>query len=139
MDRIGMPVIVGGAQSRGNEQEMPGQVGFPRSERLRTRSQYAYMYKHGRKTVNKAFICYVVRDPEQGRKFGMTVSRKVGGAVVRNRVKRNIREAYRANRQRMDEPYSVVIIARPSAATLSCEECVNAISALFDKGGMVRE
>jgi ribonuclease P protein component len=134
-----MPALPGGAQSRGNEQEMPGQVGFPRSERLRTRSEYAYMYKHGRKLVDKAFICYVVRNTGQGRKFGLTVSRKVGGAVTRNRVKRYIREAYRANRQRMDESCSVVIIARPSAATLSCQECASAIGALFDKGGVIRE
>lgn len=52
-----------------------------------------------------------------GSRVGLTVSRKVGGAVVRNQVKRWLREAVRHERIGLVGDWDVVVIARPSAAT----------------------
>ena len=52
-----------------------------------------------------------------GSRVGLTVSRKVGGAVVRNQVKRWLREAVRHERAELVGDWDVVLIARPSAAT----------------------
>ena len=71
---------------------MPGQYAFPRSERLIRRKEYLQIYDEGRKSVGRQFIFYLVRSEDQERKFGIAVSRRVGNAVVRNRVKRTIRE-----------------------------------------------
>jgi ribonuclease P protein component len=49
-------------------------------------------------------------------RIGVTVSRKVGGAVLRNRVKRWIRECYRRNRSKLPSDLDVVVVARPGAA-----------------------
>lgn len=49
-------------------------------------------------------------------RLGLTVSRKVGGAVVRNRIRRRLREAYRHNKDRFPPGYDVVIGVKPSAA-----------------------
>jgi len=49
-------------------------------------------------------------------RLGLTVGKKVGGSVVRNRVKRRLREAYRLNRERFPTGYDIVIGAKPSAA-----------------------
>ena len=58
--------------------------------------------------------------PEPGRaRLGVTVSRKVGNAVVRNRVKRRIREWFRSDGQGLVAGRDVVVIARASAAGLS--------------------
>jgi ribonuclease P protein component len=56
------------------------------------------------------------------RRIGITASRKVGGAVVRNRVKRGVREWFRRNRAALPEDADVVVIARPPAAALSTAE-----------------
>lgn len=118
---------------------MPGQYQFPRSEHVLQRSEYLQIYDEGHKTVRRQFIFYLVRDEGQERKFGLAVSRRVGNAVVRNRVKRYIREVYRHHRPRLDSGIRMVIVARPRAARLSYEECHDAIAHLFDVGGVLRD
>jgi ribonuclease P protein component len=59
----------------------------------------------------------VATNGTDGSRFGLTVSRKVGGAVVRNRVKRWLREAIRHERVSVAGGWDVVLVAHPDAAT----------------------
>lgn len=118
---------------------MPGQASYPKGERLTTRREYVEVYRMGTKAVAGPFICYVVRREGQGRKFGMSVPRRVGGAVVRNRVKRYLREVYRTNRARLADDARIVIVARPGAAALDYHGCAEAVTRLFRKGGVLSE
>ena len=110
---------------------MPGSQAFPRQERLTRKRDFEAAFKTGRKSVGSAFVCYVVRRESQGRKFGFAVSRKVGTAVVRNRVKRYLREFYRTHRARIDEDTLIVVVARPAAAKASFDECAKAMRRLL--------
>lgn len=89
------------------------------------------VFQQGRKSVGRAFVCYGLRREGQGRKFGLAVSRKVGSAVTRNRVKRYLREYYRTHRAQVDDDTHVVIVARPSAAELSYDQCSRAVQRLL--------
>ena len=118
---------------------MAHQNAFPRCEHLTKRAQYLHVYEHGSKWVGRQFIFYLVREEGVERKFGVAVTRKVGNAVVRNRVKRYIREAYRHHRHRLDTGVLMVIVARPYAAKLTSTEAQEAVATLFELGGVLSE
>jgi ribonuclease P protein component len=67
------------------------------------------------------------------RRIGITASRKVGGAVARNRVKRAIREWFRHSRENLPADVDVVVIARPGAAALSGSELASGLSRLVEQ------
>lgn len=87
---------------------------YPRSVRLRKRVEFLRVQRGGaRKRLRHLVVCW--HRGGEGARFGLTVSRKVGSAVVRNRVKRRLRDAIRRHRTEV-EGVDVVFIALPSAA-----------------------
>lgn len=107
-----------------------GRESFPRSHRLRRRVDFLAAQDQGRRFSSTNYLLLVRRRldaesapgragkaPGPGReaRLGITVSRKVGGAVDRNRVKRWVRESYRRLRSLAPEGVDLVVIARPSA------------------------
>jgi ribonuclease P protein component len=116
---------------------VPGRETFPRRERLTSSREFDFVFEHGRRAAGQAFICYVAEG--QGRKMGMAVSRKVGGAVTRNRVKRYIREVYRHERAALREGMRMVVVAKPAAAKLTFAESREALQRLFRQGGALGE
>lgn len=88
--------------------------------------------------VGRAFICYVARQEGQGRKVGFVVSRKVGSAVARNRIRRYLREVYRRHRKDFVEDFHMVVVALPSAAKLTYHQCETAMRHLFREGDVLR-
>ena len=119
------------------ERAVPGQHAFPQSERLTRRQEYLLVYQQGEKRVGPQFICYTLHRAGQGRKIGFAVSRKVGGAVTRNRMKRYLREIYRTSRMEMVADMCTVIVARPASVALDFHECEQAVRGLFRAGGLL--
>jgi ribonuclease P protein component len=86
---------------------------FPSAARVRLRSEYLAIQNRGRRVSGPNLLLFV--QPGSGR-IGVTVSKKVGGAVIRNRVKRWIRECYRRRRGELPSELDLVVVARPAAA-----------------------
>jgi ribonuclease P protein component len=97
-----------------------GRNRFPPSARLRKRSDYIAVQGSGRKVHTQHFLVLVRRQEGSGR-VGITVSKKVGNAVTRNRVKRLVREFVRQTRW-IPEHCDLVIIAKRSAAEIDFAE-----------------
>lgn len=116
---------------------MPGAHAFPAGERLRRSAEFNRVFKRGRRAASSAFVCYAVREEGQGRKLGLAVSRKVGGAVTRNAVKRRIREAYRAMRPQLRPDAHIVCIAKPKAAALGQAKIQAELRALFQRAELL--
>ncbi len=78
-----------------------GRSGFPRVERLRKRRDFLEAYARGGKIHTPFFVIYVVENQGERHRLGLTVSRRIGKAVIRNRIKRRLREIFRLNKARL--------------------------------------
>lgn len=98
----------------------PGGSGasWPRSHRVRKRSDYLAVQGGGRRVTGTHYLLFALRRQagERQARVGVTVSRKVGGAVERNRVKRWVRESCRRMQRDLPGGVDLVVVARPSAA-----------------------
>ena len=84
---------------------------FPPRLRLTSRRQYQAVYKHGRRTGTLSFTMFGLPNDQGGPRLGITVTRKVGNAVRRNRIKRVFREIFRQNLHQLDTALDLVINA----------------------------
>jgi ribonuclease P protein component len=95
-----------------------GRERLPRAGKVRKRTEYLAIQNDGRRLAGTHYMLFV--RPAAGRtratRFGLTVSRKVGGAVQRNQVKRWLRESYRRMKDDFPAGVEIVVVARPSAA-----------------------
>ncbi|NNU90747.1 MULTISPECIES: ribonuclease P protein component [Anoxybacillus] len=91
--------------------------------RIKKNDEFQEVFKKGKSVANRQFVLYVLDKPEQPYfRIGLSVSKKIGKAVVRNRVKRYIRQVFQEERDRVQVGKDYVIIARVPVATMEYEE-----------------
>ena len=94
--------------------------------RLSRSSDFQRIYRQGSSTASRFLVLYTFRRPAEvsadGPRLGLSVSKKMGGAVVRNRVKRLLREAFGSVREQLAEDHDFVLIARPPLLELVARE-----------------
>ena len=95
---------------------------FPRSVRIVRSADYRALYKTGRKVHSERFILFGRENGIGHPRLGITVSRKIGGAVVRNRIKRLFREIFRRSLRDIPGQIDIVVNAKSRCAGASYHE-----------------
>ena len=103
-----------------------------RGERYLTKGeQYSAVYNNGASWVDKLVVLKVLRNGMGISRYGFSISSRVGGAVIRNQVKRRLREILRGMPLRSG--WDIVIIARPPASKTNYHHIENSVRTLLNK------
>jgi len=114
---------------------------LPKEHRLTSNRDFETVYKRGKGYVHRLLVMRVLkRDGPQPPRFGFSTSPKLGTTAVRNRAKRQLREAVRSLRAEIrGEGFDAVIIGRPAIRRSAFAEIRVAAQELFRKAGLVEE
>jgi ribonuclease P protein component len=103
----------GGRASRSERDTGGNRATFPRTYRLTRRSQFRTVYERGKRIGSPSFTLFGLPNDAGSCRLGITATRRLGGAVRRNRIKRVLRDIFRRNRPEIDAALDLVINPRP--------------------------
>jgi ribonuclease P protein component len=114
-----------------------GTFSFSRSERLRNTADFDRVYSIGKRIASASLVLISDASPADVTRLGISVSRKIGKAVVRNRVKRLLREAFRLNKHRLKKGYDILLVARKGVEDLKFRQIEVQLLELCRRGGLL--
>jgi len=107
-------------------------------QRLKKNEDFQKVFKQGRSTANRQFVAYVLMQSGQPyNRIGLSVSKKVGNAVTRNRIKRYIKEAIRGVENHFITGIDCVIIARKPTADMDFKQTSKSLYHVLKKSGVL--
>ncbi|MFZ7119743.1 MAG: ribonuclease P protein component [Eubacteriaceae bacterium] len=97
------------------------------------------IYKNGKSNANKLLVMYYRKNGYDYNRLGITVSKKIGNSVERNRVKRLIKESYRINHANYKCGYDIIFIARLSIKNATFKNVESALKHLMKKNNFINK
>ncbi|MEG1805633.1 MAG: ribonuclease P protein component [Clostridia bacterium] len=107
--------------------------------RLKKGFQFNYIYRKGKSVAGKEMVLMYARNRNNKILIGVSVSKKIGKSVVRNKVKRRIKESARLLIPQMDKRFNYVIIARTSAVESSYAQINQTLKYLLKKAQLFKQ
>ena len=87
--------------------------------------------------ANSCLVLYARKNRTATNRVGVTVSKKLGGAVVRNRVRRRLREVYRLNEAKFAPGWDIVVVARSRSISTDFQKLTESYLSLAEKAGIL--
>ncbi|MGL5347143.1 MAG: ribonuclease P protein component [Peptostreptococcaceae bacterium] len=111
---------------------------FNKTKGLKKDSDFRKVYKHGKSFANRYLVMYILENKSDSSRIGISVSKKVGNAITRNKIRRRIKEAYRLNvDENVKSGYDIVFIARVSSKETEYKDIEKAINHLAKKTKLI--
>lgn len=101
--------------------------------------EFRRIYRKGKSAVSPQLVVYCQRNRRGHSRLGVSVSTKLGCAVVRNRVRRRIREIYRLNKAKMLPGYDLIVVARVRAVETDYQKLDRTYLRLLEQLDLLRE
>ncbi len=111
-----------------------GNYRLPKICLLRKKQEFDRVYNQGRRVHGKGFSLIYTDGPADWNRLGISIRKKTGGAVERNRIKRIIREAFRLHRESFPKKSDIVVTVRPGFSLRSPSEVLSAVVNLLRTG-----
>lgn len=106
---------------------------------LARKREFSEVYNNGRSVVDRFLVLYYIPKGQPFSRFGFSVSKKLGKAVIRNRYKRILREICRTNSIKIECGYDCVIIARPRIVGEEYKTIENSFMRLAQKAKLIKK
>ncbi len=110
---------------------------FRRSERLSKPADFDRVYSDGQKIGSASLALFFGPSPSEKTRVGISVSKKMGNAVTRNRIKRLLREAFRLNKHRLKRGYDLLFVARRGVRDMRFREVEAEVLHLLRRGELL--
>lgn len=111
---------------------------LPRAHRLRRNVEIRHVRRSGHRRSHPLLLLFAAENDRASARFAITASRRVGNAVVRNRVRRRIREAIRQHLSNVQPGWDFLFVARGRAAVAPYPELEGAVRELLNRTGALR-
>ncbi|MCQ2452387.1 MAG: ribonuclease P protein component [Oscillospiraceae bacterium] len=107
---------------------------------IKKNSEFRRIYSKGKSAASPLLVLYARRGPNRcDCRLGITVSTKLGKAVVRNRIRRRFREIFRLNKSKLKKGYDVIVVARVRSRTARYDELERDFLRLAAKLELIQE
>jgi ribonuclease P protein component len=107
--------------------------------RLRKNLEFKKVYSGGKNYWNRNLTLYKKKNNLQETRFGITITKKVGKAVIRNKIRRRIKEIYRKNLYRIKSGYDLIIIPKQNVVDISYKELESAMIHILKISNMLKD
>ncbi|CAG7643381.1 Ribonuclease P protein component [Paenibacillus solanacearum] len=111
-----------------------------KKNRLTKREYFDKVYRHGKSAANHQFVLYYkAQHGQDAFRLGVSVSKKLGNAVVRNRIRRMLKEIVRLNASRLPGGYDLILIARKPAADMEYHEMEKSVLHVIKRASLLHK
>jgi ribonuclease P protein component len=97
-----------------------------KADKLRKNKKFQAVYKGGKSVSNRLLVLYMLPNQSNCNKIGFAAGKRLGNAVIRNRVKRMMREAFRLNRDKLPAGYDFILVGRQPVVGVKAQEVISA-------------
>ena len=109
------------------------------TQSLKQNHLFRRLYQRGKSSAGRYVVVYCRKNGLDYNRLGLTVGTKVGHAVVRNLIRRRLREAYRLSEAQYISGYDIVVVARTRAVEATYQELAQGLMTAMGKLGLIRK